>query len=125
MSSREAAISSAADLNARKELTAADYLDIAADQGHIHYSDECPRSKKRLAHLRGQKRESDLRARELVAERDVLYAIVRDLAAVEEPIYDSMYCLLCNGRPDDHTTTCPWSRARELLASGSPEGDTE
>lgn len=61
---------------------------------------------------------------DLQARLAVTQAIVRALAAADEPIYDSMYCLLCHGNPDDHTPGCLWDRARDWVAThpASPEG---
>lgn len=63
-------------------------------------------------------------------ERDVLASIVRDLAALDEPIYDSMYCLLCEQDPGAHTDTCPWGSASDwvqaqTIAGGASTGGPE
>lgn len=51
----------------------------------------------------------------LLSELDRRDAILRTLAAVEEPIYDSMYCMLCDARPSEHSEVCPWRQAKELV----------
>ncbi len=43
-----------------------------------------------------------------------LEAIVRDLADLDEPIYDYIDCFLC-GVIGDHAETCPWRRAVEWV----------
>lgn len=58
----------------------------------------------------------------LQAERDLLAAIVADLAT-RDPLVDDHWCRLC-GRSKGHGDSCPWSRAVEATASlEAPEGD--
>ncbi len=47
-------------------------------------------------------------------ESSELEAIVRDLADLDEPIYDYIDCFLC-GVIGDHAETCPWRRAVEWV----------
>lgn len=61
------------------------------------------------------------------AERDVLYAIVRDLAGGDELEFGVSCPWHCVGdeRGAGHDPdNCPYAKARAFLAS-SPEGDTE
>jgi hypothetical protein len=104
-------------------------LEAAAERGHVHFSDDCPRSKKRAQQVRQAKHQADRRAGDLAAERDALFAIAQALADTEPLVYDNddfypgEVCGLCDARDRNrdgtiaHTDTCLHVRARAFLAS--------
>lgn len=106
-------------------------LEAAADRQHIHFADDCPRSKKRVKDVRSAKRQADLSAARLADDRDALAAIVRELATECGPPLHHEWgdCAWCEENYEDltgkeasaHDPSCTWRKAVEWVAA-HPEG---